>query len=151
MLDALRAADWMTRSARARVRVLRDAGQDLGRSEAELARETGLTIQQIREAAVAATRRPVYLEEGGVPDVPGPQAVEDQVFVSGVLAEVVSQCRRLPDAVQVVLVLRYYAGREFSEIAGLLGMTEAEVSQAHADGVTTVHGAMLRVVALCAG
>ena len=61
MLDEMRSSDWVTRSMRARARALRDAGQDLGRTEDELAAATGLTRKQVRDTLAGVVCPPGQL------------------------------------------------------------------------------------------
>ena len=64
MLDAMRSADWVTRSMRTRAKALREAGQDLGKTEQELSDATGLTSRQIRATAAGVSARPVSFRRG---------------------------------------------------------------------------------------
>lgn len=143
ILDAMRANDWVTRSLRSRARRLRDAGQDLGKTEEELAEATGLTPGQVRSTLAGMAQRPVSLD-AEVLDVPEEGDVEEQVLARGILREVVAAMSSLPLEQQVILVLHYYSGMELREIAADLGMSEAQVSRAHVDGILAVHTVMLR-------
>lgn len=145
MLDAMRSNDWLTRSMRSRAKLLRDAGQDLGKTEAQLSTTTGMTAVQIRETMAGVARKPVSVDAECV-DVAESQGVESQVVVSSVLGAVVKAMRGLPLRVQVVLCLHYFIGKELREIAELLGETEARVSALHVDGVLAVHQSMVEAV-----
>jgi RNA polymerase sigma factor for flagellar operon FliA len=145
MLDAMRSSDWVTRSVRGRVKLLREAGADLGRTEAELVRDTGLTREQVRDALARVARRPVSSDAEPV-DVADPASVEDDVMTRSVLDAAAAAVRAQPPAVQVVLTLHYHLRREFREIAVLLGSTPDEVSEMHSAGVEAVHDAMIRAV-----
>jgi RNA polymerase sigma factor for flagellar operon FliA len=145
MLDAMRSNDWLTRSMRSRAKALRDAGQDLGRTEAELSESTSLTKGQIRETLAGVARKPISVDAEGV-DIADTQGVESQVVVDSVLSAVVKVMQELPLRMQVVLCLRYFCLKELREIASLLGETEAKVSVLHVEGVIAVHEAMLKVV-----
>jgi len=150
MLDAMRSADWVTRSMRARARALRDAGQDLGKTEEELAQATSLTRKQIRDTQAGVAARPVSfdsLQADGAPhDVPDPGDTESQAVVSGILAEVLRAMDGLDAETQVILAMRYHRGLEFARIAELLGTDEQRVVELHNAGVLAVHAVMLRSV-----
>jgi RNA polymerase sigma factor FliA len=145
MLDAMRSADWVTRSMRAKAKVLRDAGQDLGRSEAELAEQTHLTPKQIRDTLAGVAARPVSFD-AEPHDVPDSGDVEGQVVVSGILDEVVKAMDRMDPETRVILALRFHRGLEFREIAEALGITEQRVTELHNAGVLAVHAVMVKAV-----
>jgi RNA polymerase sigma factor FliA len=145
MLDAMRSADWVTRSMRSRAKLLREAGQDLGRTEAELSAATGLTGQQIRDTAAGVSSRPVSFD-AGTHDVADPGDVGEQVAVSSILEAVVAVIDRLGAQSQVALALRYHQGREFGEIAAALGITEQKVIELHNEAVARIHNVMIKAV-----
>lgn len=150
MLDAMRSQDWVTRSMRAKAKALRDAGQDLGRSEAELAEQTNLTRKQIRDTLAGVAARPVSFDslqsEGAPHDVPDSGDVEGQVVVSSILERVLRAMDGLDAETQVILALRFHQGLEFGEIAELLGTDEERVIDLHDAGVVVIHAVMLRAV-----
>jgi RNA polymerase sigma factor FliA len=146
MYDSLRKLDWVSRSTRRRAKDLREAGQDLGAGEAELAQRTGLSPQQIRTTVAAVARRPVSLDAEPV-DVPDSDDVEGQAAVSIVLSAAVLALRRQHPDVQAVIALRYHQDRDVQEIAELFGRSRAEVEDLHTAGVLAVHAAMLSAVA----
>lgn len=152
MLDALRSQDWVTRSMRAKAKALRDAGQDLGASEAELAEQTNLTRKQIRDTLAGVAARPVSLDglkSDGVPhDVPDSGDVEGQVVVSSILAQVLRAIDAMDAETQVILAFRFHQNLEFGAIAELLGTAEERVIDLHDAGVLAIHEVMLRAVTL---
>lgn len=145
MLDAMRSADWVTRSMRAKAKALRDAGQDMGKSEDELAAATGLSRRQIRDTLAGVAGRPVSFD-AETHDVPETGSVEGQVVVSGILAAVLAAMDSMDPETQVILALRFHQGREFADIAAALGTTEARVTELHNAAVLKVHDVMLRAV-----
>lgn len=145
MLDAMRSDDWVTRSMRAKAKALREAGQDLGKSEAELEKATGLTGKQIRDTMAGVAGRPVSFD-AETHDMPDSGDTESQAVVAGILALVVQAMDSLDAETQVVLALRYHRGLEFREIAGLLSAPEPWVVGLHDQGVLKVHDVMLRAV-----
>lgn len=146
MLDWLRSQDWVTRSARTRAKAIRDAGQDQGRSEEELAAASGLTVREVRDTIAAVASRPVSIDAEPY-DVAGPADVEGQAVVSEVLSAVSSVTATLPATAQVVLALRYYHGRSIAEAAQLAGVSVDEAARLHQDAILAIHDAMLRAVA----
>lgn len=145
MLDALRSQDWVTRSARTRAKALREAGQDQGLSEADLAARSGMTLREVRETVAAVAARPVSLD-AEPHDMPAVEGTESRVVVSSILEAAVSELRRHPPQAQAVMVLRYYHGMSPAEAADVLGVDEAEAAAWHEEAVTAMHAAMVRAV-----
>jgi RNA polymerase sigma factor for flagellar operon FliA len=145
MLDAMRSADWVTRSMRAKAKALREAGQDMGASEGELEKATGLSRKQIRDTLSGVAARPVSFD-AEPHDVPDSGDVEGQVVVSSVLEQVLKAMEALDPVTQVILALRFHAGLEFAEIAGRLGISEQQAAEMHNAGVVAVHGVMVKAV-----
>lgn len=142
MLDAMRSSDWVTRSVRGRAKLLREAGQDLGISEEELARRTNLTVTQVRDTMASMARKPVSMDAEPV-DVSEDDDVEGQAVVNSITRAQVGAIESLPAETQMVLALHFYTGMEFREIAELLEFRESKVSELHAAGVQAVHEAMI--------
>jgi RNA polymerase sigma factor FliA len=145
MLDNLRAQDWVTRSDRTRAKAIREAGQDRGASEAELAAATGLTVAEVRSTMAAVSARPVSID-AEPHDVPAEADVESQAMVSEVLGAVTAVTGKLPPETQVLLAMRYYVGRSISEAAEVLGLDPAEAARRHTSAILAVHDVMLKVV-----
>ncbi len=118
-IDHARGEDWLTRSARSRAGALRDAGQDEGRTEAELAAATQMTIAQVRATLADLSRRPVTLEVD-LHDKAGHEDTESEASATALLTAAVSAMKALPAVQQVVLVLHWYAGVGLDEVAGRL-------------------------------
>lgn len=147
MLDAMRSQDYVTRSVRSRARQLREAGHDLGRSEAELAAATGLSRRQIRDTLSGVAARPVSFD-AEVHDVPEFGGTESRVVVASILDAVAGALDGLDAETQVVIALRFHQGLDFAEIASKLGTDKDRVEHLHNAGVRAVHGVMLRAVTL---
>ncbi len=145
MMDAIRQADWATRSLRTRAKLLQAAGQDKGLTDAELAERTGLSVGEVRSTVRGMAQRPVSLEAEEI-EPSSRQDVESSVLVSSVLDDVVDTIRRLPDEEQVVVVLHYHRGLQLQEVAQAMGVTESRASQLHARAVLAVHEAMVAAV-----
>jgi RNA polymerase sigma factor FliA len=146
MLDYLRAQDWVTRSARTRSKQLRDAGQDLGLSDAELAAATGMDIALVRETIAAVSARPVSID-AEPHDVAAADDVEGQAVVAQVLAAACGVINRLGDPSRTIIVLRYYHGLAVAELASYIGVTADEAARLHQDAILEVHEAMRKAVA----
>jgi RNA polymerase sigma factor for flagellar operon FliA len=145
MLDALRAQDWVTRSARTRAKVLRDAGQDLGLDEETLARRAGLTVDEVRETMAAVAARPVSLD-AEPHDVAAHAGTESQAVVSSVLEEAAATLAQQPAKAQALVMLRYYYGKTLAEAAQVVEVTEEEAVRLHRDAILAVHNSMVRAV-----
>jgi RNA polymerase sigma factor for flagellar operon FliA len=145
MLDAMRSNDWVTRSDRTRAKALRDAGQDRGLSEAELAKATGMSEAEVRRTIAVVARKPVSID-AEPHDVADPGDVEGQAVVSSVLAAVTAAMKRLPSAAQVILAARYYFGMPLPEAARAAGISEDEGTRLHNEAVLSVHDEMIRAV-----
>jgi RNA polymerase sigma factor for flagellar operon FliA len=145
MLDAMRSADWVTRSMRSKAKAIAEADAGHGLSEAELEAATGLTRRQIRDTLAGVAGRPVSFDAGSH-DVAGPGSTESQAVVSSVLDAVTAAIGALDAETRVVLALRFHQGLDFAVIAGRLGATEQHVADLHNAGVLAVHDVMLRAV-----
>jgi RNA polymerase sigma factor FliA len=150
MLDAMRSADWVTRSMRSRAKALREAGLDAGKTEEELAEATGLSARQIREAVAGVAGRPVSFD-AETHDVPDAGDVGEQVVVSGILAAVLTELDQMDAQTQVIIALRYHRGAGFGEIAAALGIPEEAAIELHNAGILAIHNVMLRAVTLAGG
>jgi RNA polymerase sigma factor FliA len=146
MLDWLRAQDWVTRSDRMRAKQIRDAGQDRGATEGELAAATGMTVELVRSTVAAVAARPVSID-AEPHDVADEADVESQAVVGEVLAAVTAAAGALPPQIQVLLAMRYYAGRSIAEAAEILGLDPAQAARWHTDAILAIHDSMLKMVA----
>jgi RNA polymerase sigma factor for flagellar operon FliA len=146
MLDHLRSQDWVPRSARTRAKALRDAGQDRGLSDAELAAATGMGIEEVRGTLAAVAARPVSMD-AEPHDVAGEDDVAGQAVVSQVLAVMSGVIRKLGDHERMILVLRYYQGMTLADLAPYVGVTPDEASRLHQAAILEIHAEMLAVVA----
>lgn len=146
MMDWLRQQDWVTRSARTRAKLLRDAGQDRGLTAGELAAATGMDIETVRSTIAAVSARPVSMD-AEPHDVQAPDDVEGQAVVSQVLSAACGVIDGLDGASRAILVLRYYHGMTVAELAGYLGLAPEEADRLYQAALFEVHGAMLQAVA----
>jgi RNA polymerase sigma factor for flagellar operon FliA len=146
MLDYLRSQDWVTRSARTKVKALRAAGQDRGLSETELAAATGMDIGEVRSALAAVAARPVSMD-AEPHDVAAEDDVEGQAVVSQVLGVMSGVIKRLGHHARMILILAYYEGMTVADLAPYVGVTPDEAVKLHQLAILEIHAEMLKVVA----
>jgi len=145
MLDALRGQDWMTRSARTRAKRIRDAGQDMGLREEELAARSGLSVTEVRETIAAAAARPVSLD-AEPHDVAAQDGTESSVVVSSILRAASVALRVFPPQTQAVVALKYFYGLDLEAIADVLAIDEEEAADMAGAAITAMHAAMVKAV-----
>jgi RNA polymerase sigma factor for flagellar operon FliA len=142
ILDSQRSADWVPRAVRQHAKALREAGEDTGVTEEQLAHRTGLDKETIRATRSAVAQRPVSINDDSGRDVAEPAGTESLVAASQILASVVAAMRTLPVLSQVILAMRHFEQRELKDCAEILGVKESIVSQLHQESVIAVHQAM---------
>jgi RNA polymerase sigma factor FliA len=135
IIDSIRAADWVPRSVRTKIRDVDKAREALSTTldrhptDAEVAAEAGLTLAEVRELK----ERPTNLshaddEEVAAIDDLAPAvdaALEDESTRESLLSAV----RTLPERDQVVIALYFFEGLTLGEIGQVLSVTESRVSQ----------------------
>jgi RNA polymerase sigma factor FliA len=159
ILDELRAQDWVPRTVRGRVRELERAQERLeGRlqraaTDAELAEELGLPVQEVRVLGRQVQLISVEaLDEnsGGVSelladdDAPDPMATVQSAETLRQLAAAVAQ---LEERDRAVVRLYYLENRTLAEIGRLLGVTESRVCQLHTRLVGRLRGRLEELAA----
>lgn len=140
MIDALRAADWVPRSVRDKVRAIERAHLALqGRldrmpSEEEVAAELGISAADLRDlyakvsfTSISATEELVVVDSAPAPG----DALEDDAVRAVLLRHV----RQLRERDQIIVALYYYEGFTLAEVGRVLGVTESRVSQLHTRAV----------------
>jgi RNA polymerase sigma factor for flagellar operon FliA len=136
MIDALRAADWVPRSVRDKIRAIEKAHLTLQTrldrmpTEDEVAAELGVSVAELRDiyAKVSYTSISATEDLVVVDDAPAPgDALEDDAVRALLLRHV----RQLRERDQVIVALYYYEGFTLAEIGRVLGVTESRVSQLH--------------------
>ncbi|WP_300383836.1 FliA/WhiG family RNA polymerase sigma factor [uncultured Nocardioides sp.] len=135
ILDSIRAADWVPRSVRSRLRAVDEARTTLqhrlGRSPEpeELAEETGLTLAELR----GLLERPTHVAAAGddeLAEVDDAGPALDEAFEDEATRETLkSAVKRLPERDQVIVALYFFEGFTLSEIGQVLDVTESRVSQ----------------------
>jgi len=156
MLDALRAADTVPRSARERIRAARAAHARLERllgrlpEDAEVAREMGLSLADYRKVLAEIGRGVlVRLDDFDPPDAPGEGGLENLPDRAGLepcalleakrCREAVARLiRELPERERLVLSLYYWDEMTMKEIGAVLGLSEGRVCQIHCQALLRV-------------
>lgn len=137
IIDALRAADWVPRSIRNKIRDTERAHVTLqtrlGRTptDGEVAEEMNISVRDLREiyakvsyTNLAAVDDLVIVDESAA--LPG-EALEDDEMRQALLRAV----RHLPERDRIIVALYYYEGFTLAEIGRVLQVTESRVSQLH--------------------
>jgi RNA polymerase sigma factor FliA len=159
ILDELRAQDWVPRSVRGRVRELERAQERLesrlqrAATDAELAEELGLPVQEVR-----AFGRQVQLvsvealdeSSGGVSELFADDAALDPMAVvqaAETLRQLAFAVAQLEERDRDVVRLYYLENRTLAEIGRLLGVTESRVCQLHTRLVGRLRGRLEELAA----
>lgn len=143
ILDYMRSQDWVSRAVRNNARALRDAGQDLGKTERQLASETGLSREEVASTLAAMARRPVGFDPVEH-DVRDAADTESRAVVDDLLAGAVAVMEKMPLAQQFVLAMTFYYGMSVRQAAAALGIDAAEATALQQRGALAVHKAMVR-------
>ena len=147
ILDALRGLDFLSRSARSKVKALESATSELSKqlgrmpTTEELAEFAEMDEEEIH--AVGSLRnadKPISLDDSvGFEDgstlvefiqssTPSP---EDEILQSSITRRMGEEIDRLPEKERLVVSLYYYEELTMKEIAAVLDITESRVSQIH--------------------
>ena len=164
ILDEVRAHDVLPRTWRQKAKSFEDVymklEQQLGRtpSEEEVARELGITLQQLHEdLRELSSLRVVSLEgimgeEGedrplreilADPDQRDPLEILGLSELRDRLAEAIEE---LPEKHRLVITLYYYEELTMKEIAMVLGVTESRISQIHSEAILSLRAKLRRVL-----
>ncbi len=149
VLDYLRAVDWMSRTARQRVRAVQKAIEALWLehqrepTDEEIAAYLRTDIETVQRGLVDSNRFLLSLDAASERDEeesdlydrladenqPDPQQMSLEDDLRSELARAI---RRLPEREQLVLSLYYHDELNFKEIGSVLGISESRVCQLHA-------------------
>lgn len=138
ILDGLRAADWVPRTVRSKVKEIERAQTALetrlGRTpdDREIAAELKISVAELGDLYSKASYTGVaYLDEIGIgedlaPATPGPDT--DDSEMNTVLVQAIRQLQKRD---QIIMTLYYFEGLTLAEIGQILGVTESRISQLH--------------------
>ncbi len=152
VLDALRRADWMTRSARKRVRRIQSSVDELWiklqrePTDEEIAENLDLEIGQVQRGLYDAHLMFVSMDAPTSTDEdqddlhervvdesrPNPSEVLEDVELKSQLMQGI---QKLPKRDQIILSLYYHDQLHFKEIGRVMGITESRVCQLHARAI----------------
>lgn len=149
IIDGLRAADWVPRSVRNKIRDIQQAQVALesriGRTptDTEIADELQVSVKELRAtyAKVSYTSL-ASIDEIGVTDDFG-VAAEDALEDNEVRAALMAAITHLPERDKIIIALYYFEGLTLSEIGQVLGVTESRVSQLHTRATLSLRGKLL--------
>jgi len=159
ILDFLRRADWMSRSARKRVRIIKQKVNDLWSklqrepTDDEIAVALNLEISEVQQGLYDANMVFVSMdasyqqdeEESDLHDRifdeshPDPTTVLENADLVTLLEQ---NIRLLPRRDQVLLSLYYFDQLTFKEIGQVMGITESRVCQLHARTILNLKAVM---------
>jgi RNA polymerase sigma factor FliA len=138
IVDGLRAADWVPRSVREKIREI-DAAQtklerSLGRTprDSEVAAELKISVDELRKVYTQTAHTSVVSFETVVDEEDTPRATADLPGADdNIPPGFLTAVRELPERDQVVVALYYWERLTLAEIGQVLGVTESRVSQLH--------------------
>lgn len=151
IVDGLRAADWVPRSVREKIRDITAAQtrleHRLGRvpTDREVATELGIAVRELRKMYRETSHTSVVsFEATGPSDDHEPHATGDLPGGDDDLPEgFLRAVRELPERDQIVVALYYWDRLTLAEIGQVLGVSESRVSQLHSRATLTLRRKLL--------
>src|SRR5690606_7630442 len=153
ILDDLRAQDWVPRSVRSRAREVERAQERLEArlqrtaTDAELAEELGITVEELRDLYAQLRMTSVVALDDFIGSGPAASSLAETLpddHAEDPVATLVARDRRrlLAEAVErlserdrIVVTLYYFENLTLAEIGKVLGVTESRVCQLHTRAV----------------
>jgi RNA polymerase sigma factor FliA len=159
VLDSLRRADWMTRSARKRVRLIQNSVDELwGKlqrepTDDEIAANLDIGIGQVQQGLYDAHLVFVSMDAPTKSDEdqddlheriidesrPNPSEMLEEVELKG---QLIQGIQKLPKRDQLILSLYYHDQLHFKDIGQVMGITESRVCQLHARAILNLKAVM---------
>lgn len=153
MLDHLRKLDHVHTLVRKDYKTLVENGYgtDMDKTEAEIAEESGLTLERTQRVIRLVKARPVHLEDSlsGSPDqtvgegISARGSVESSALETSLREAWVARWESLPDVHRVIIALKYFIGLELPEIAEETGQPLAVIRQYHKEALLEIHQAFV--------
>ncbi len=146
MLDELRRLDHLPRRLRSRTDDLKKArhklGAALGRDPTteEIAEEMKLSLEAVSE--MEGLLEPAVPLESVISLLPNDSDVDDEAARREALRTLADAIDRIPERLRLVLSLIYIEVLTYSEIGGLLGVSEPRVCQLHSEALVKLREAM---------
>jgi len=146
IIDALRAADWVPRSVRHKMRTIERTHaalqERLGRvpTDQEVAGELQIPVDELRDlytmvphTSLAAVDDLAVIDER----FPRPgESLEDETLHAALRRSI----RDLPERQQIIIALYYFTGFTLAEIGQVLQISESRVSQLHTRAIIALRG-----------
>ncbi len=148
IIDGMRSMDFVPRSVRDKLRTVQRASvlleERLGRvpDDAEVAREAGIPVQQLRDLLRQANSNHANLDDFDLADELS-SAADHQIEQGDVNASLMRVVDQLGERDQVIIALYYFEGLTLAEIGQVLGVTESRVSQVHRRATMTLREKLL--------
>jgi RNA polymerase sigma factor for flagellar operon FliA len=148
IIDGMRSMDFVPRSVRDKLRTVQRAQvvleERLGRvpEDAEVAREVGIPLQQLRDLSRQGNSNHANLDDFDLADELS-QATDHHVEQGDVNASLMRVVDQLGERDQVIIALYYFEGLTLAEIGVVLGVTESRVSQVHRRATTMLREKLL--------
>lgn len=146
MMDELRRLDHLPRRLRSRTDDLKKArhklGATLGREATleEVAKEMDVGLEEAAE--MEGLLEPTVPLESVIPILSGGQDIDDQAARSESLRKLAGAIELVPERLRMVLGLVYMEGLTYSEIGGLLKISEPRVCQLHSEALARLRKEM---------
>lgn len=136
IIDGMRSMDFVPRSVRDKLRVIARARvtleERLGRlpDDFEVAAESGIDVQQLRDLTRQATSNHANLDDFDLADELS-SAADHRVEQADVKTSLMRVVEQLRERDQIIIALYYFEGLTLAEIGQVLDITESRVSQVH--------------------
>jgi len=144
IIDSIRAADWVPRSVRTKVKTIDEARERLqlahGRTptDTEVAAEAEMTLAELRDVRRKA-RSMGHADDDEISEVgDASPAIDAALEDDGTREILLAAVREMPERDQVVLALYFFEGLTLGEIGLVLGVTESRVSQLRSRATTNL-------------
>lgn len=151
MLSYLRKLDHVHSLVRKDYKAVMEKGLANGRSEEDIAADTGLSVERVQKVVRMVHSRPVNLEDSlsGSPEqtvgeqISAKGSVESSALEASLREAWVARWESLPELHQVVIAEKYFIGLELPEIAEETGQPLALIRSVHKEALLEIHEAFV--------